>query len=380
MFKELKEKLKKIIPASWRHVDYRIKEVNGRIDKIDRHIIDNVDKKIGGLGNFLKKVLPPSWYHVENRFKGISDRVDEVGKRMNKALDERIEGVHERIGALGKSIDDLDKRTGELIDKADRTAEERFKVLESKIDALEQSLQKGLDAVKIVSMGTNERNFRLKLPNLSIVRELWSLAGAQTAEYVAIHMPKAKMFPDESALRAYALSMAKEGLYLEFGVYSGKTINEIAEAKPEEMIYGFDSFEGLPDDWRTGFEAGRFSMELLPDVRENVTLIKGWFEDTLPKFVREHPQKCAFVHIDCDIYASAKTVLTCLRDLIVPDTILLFDEYFNYPSWRDHEFKAFQEFVAENGVEYEYIGYVEAYEQAAVRIVNKKGNTSEKYC
>ena len=318
MFKAFKEKLKKIIPASWRHVDFRVKEVNERIGALDK-----------------------------------------------------------RIGALDKRIDELDKHVGERMDKADRTAEDRYKSLESKIDALAQSLQKGLDAVKIVSMGTNERNYRLNLPNLSIAKELWSLAGAQTAEYAAVHMPKAKMFPDERALRAYALSMAKDGLYLEFGVYSGKTINEIAEAKPEETVYGFDSFEGLPDDWRTGFEAGRFSMERLPDVRENVTLIKGLFEDTLPSFVREHPQKCAFVHIDCDIYASAKTVLACLRDLIVPGTILLFDEYFNYPSWRDHEFKAFQEFVAENGVEYEYIGYVEAYEQVAVRIVNKKGNTSD---
>jgi hypothetical protein len=51
--------------------------------------------------------------------------------------------------------------------------------------------------------------------------------------------------------------------------------------------------------------------------------------------------------------------------------VLLFDEYFNYPSWQEHEFKAFQEFVAMHGIQYEYVGYVEAYEQAAVRIVAK---------
>ena len=29
--------------------------------------------------------------------------------------------------------------------------------------------------------------------------------------------------------------------------------------------------------------------------------------------------------------------------------MIVFDEYFNYPGWRGHEFKAFQEFVAETG-------------------------------
>ena len=48
---------------------------------------------------------------------------------------------------------------------------------------------------------------------------------------------------------------------------------------------------------------------------------------------------------------------------------IVFDEYFNYPNWQKHEFKAFQEFVAANGIKYEYIGYVTTLEQAAVRII-----------
>jgi hypothetical protein len=50
----------------------------------------------------------------------------------------------------------------------------------------------------------------------------------------------------------------------------------------------------------------------------------------------------------------------------VPGTIILFDEYFNYPNWEVHEYKAFQEFVTKYGVKYRYLAF--ARQQVAVRI------------
>jgi hypothetical protein len=47
-------------------------------------------------------------------------------------------------------------------------------------------------------------------------------------------------------------------------------------------------------------------------------------------------------------------------------TVILFDEYFNYPNWERHEFKAFQEFVSERHVKYTYLAF--ARQQVAVRI------------
>ena len=68
------------------------------------------------------------------------------------------------------------------------------------------------------------------------------------------------------------------------GVFSGKTINHIAK-KIKYNIYGFDSFEGLPEFWREGFEKGTFNLEKkLPIVEPNVKLIKGWFDKTLQNF------------------------------------------------------------------------------------------------
>jgi hypothetical protein len=50
----------------------------------------------------------------------------------------------------------------------------------------------------------------------------------------------------------------------------------------------------------------------------------------------------------------------------VPGTVILFDEYFNFPNWEQHEYKAFQEFVASHGVTYTYLGF--ARQQVAVRV------------
>lgn len=98
-------------------------------------------------------------------------------------------------------------------------------------------------------------------------------------------------------------------------------------------------------------------------------LVVGMFEDTLPSFLEQHTDSCAFIHIDCDLYSSTKCVLDCLGDRIQAGTILLFDEYFNYPGWELHEFKAFQEFVQLRSVQYEYLAFAERNVQVAVKIV-----------
>jgi hypothetical protein len=158
------------------------------------------------------------------------------------------------------------------------------------------------------------------------------------------------------------------GLVLEFGVATGATVNFIAE-RVEGTVHGFDSFAGLPEDWRPDYPKGMFQRPTPPAVRENVNLVIGWFEDTLADFVRAHPGPVAFLHMDCDLYSSTATVLRHLRPRIAQGTIIVFDEYFNYVGWRHHEYKAFQEFVAETGLNYSYIGAVPNHQQVAVRIL-----------
>src|SRR5690606_22451141 len=155
-----------------------------------------------------------------------------------------------------------------------------------------------------------------------------------------------------------------EGLVLEFGVAGGRSITLFANAAPDQAVYGFDSFEGLPEDWTTMHKAGHFAQPL-PEVPANAELVVGWFDATLPGFLEAHPGPVSFLHVDCDLYSSTKTISDLLGDRIVPGTIILFDDYFNYPAWRQHEHKAFMEFVAANDVRFEYIGAVNCNMQVA---------------
>lgn len=132
-------------------------------------------------------------------------------------------------------------------------------------------------------------------------------------------------------------------------------------------IYGFNSFEGLPEHWRTGFGKGSFSTPI-PTVPGNVKLIKGLFADTLPHFLKGHTEPISFLHIDCDLYSSSKFIFETLGDRIGTGCVIVFDEYFNYPGWKEHEFKAFSEFVSTNRIEYRYEAFVASHQQVCVVI------------
>jgi hypothetical protein len=191
-----------------------------------------------------------------------------------------------------------------------------------------------------------------------------------SAAYVSEHMRDAMKIPGKEKHLLFALAQAGEGLILEFGVFRGQSVNEIAAAVPGRTVHGFDSFEGLPEDW-PGYNvpAQHFDQEgRLPDVADNVELHKGWFHESLPPFVADHPEPVGFLHVDCDLYSSTKTVFDALAGRIGAGTVIVFDEYHNFPHWREHEHRAFMEFCAEHAVEYDYISFNNL--QAAVRITS----------
>ena len=147
-------------------------------------------------------------------------------------------------------------------------------------------------------------------------------------------------------------------LWLEFGVFSGNTINYISNFT-KDKVYGFDSFEGLPEKWRDGFDRGVFSRNgNMPEVNSNVELIKGWFNKTLLDFIQKHNKKVSFIHMDADLYSSTKYILDVLKNYIDKDCIIVFDELVNYPGFDGDkgELKALYEFIRENDIDYEWIG------------------------
>ena len=144
-------------------------------------------------------------------------------------------------------------------------------------------------------------------------------------------------------------------LYLEFGVYRGETIRAWSRllTHPDSKLHGFDSFEGLPADFNLTTRRGAFATSGEPPRVDDfrVGFSKGWFEDTLPRFEIE-PGKLLVVHMDADLYASTIFVLRELKDALVPGSYLLFDEF----SDRQHELRAFEEFLQESGFRFEFAG------------------------
>jgi hypothetical protein len=201
------------------------------------------------------------------------------------------------------------------------------------------------------------------------MRERSLRALQRTVDYIERVMPDALGFDSQRELIEYSLAEARvDGHYLEFGVYTGGTIRFMAPRIKNRLIHGFDSFEGLPETWG-GFNLGRGAFDVrskLPRVPSNVRLHRGWFETTLPLWLKENSGPVAFMHIDCDLFSSTQTIFRLLVDRIVPGTVILFDEYFNFPNWENHEYKAFQEFVAKQGIKYTYLGF--ARQQVAVQI------------
>ncbi len=206
----------------------------------------------------------------------------------------------------------------------------------------------------------------------NLLYELQIRARASSADYVEAHMREAIIFERHPNILQYGIEISPpEGLYLEFGVATGNTIAVLADALgPDRVIHGFDSFEGLPENWAGHVERrGAFGRKRqAPKVPANVILHQGWFDGTVPAFAAAHPGPAAFIHMDCDLYSSTETVLDALADRIVPGSVILFDEYFNYPNWRHHEFKAWHEFTAARDLAYDYVAFTAQEGRVLVRV------------
>jgi tetratricopeptide (TPR) repeat protein len=159
-----------------------------------------------------------------------------------------------------------------------------------------------------------------------------------------------------------------EGLVLEFGVYNGKSIRNIA-ALVDSAVYGFDSFQGIPENWNDEPTGSYSANGNLPEVPSNVTLYEGWFEETIPQFMQNHSGPIRFMNIDCDLYSSTKTIFDLLGHRIIPGTVIVFDEYIGYKSWKNDEFKAFQEAIAQYQWKYQVLTFSFASKQVAVKII-----------
>lgn len=259
------------------------------------------------------------------------------------------------------------KQTEQMLSNINKLLQNELQYIYTKIQQNANSIERIEDVLLQL-----EKRFNTRIPfHYTDIRfALRAKTALEGADFVHEHMQQRGVpFPwrNREQLLRYAASQTNlNGLILEFGVYKGVSITILADVLKDKTLFGFDSFEGLPETWRPGFEKGVFALKELPVVPQNVSLVKGLFEETLPDFLNEHQEPVAFLHVDCDLYSSTKCILSALKDRIVPGTIILFDEFYNYIGWEHGEYKAFSEFIAVTGKSFSYLGYGQ--EQVAVII------------
>jgi hypothetical protein len=188
-----------------------------------------------------------------------------------------------------------------------------------------------------------------RLSSSSLTRLANALGGLEQGRWLADVGRRVPNLPDRFAVFDEAIRRVRgsQPLYLEFGVYRGRTIRYWAShlASPRARFVGFDSFEGLPEDWQPNAQRGSFSVGTPPDVDDpRVSFVVGWFDKTLPTY-EPPPHDQLIVNLDCDLYSSTRCVLDWLAGRLRPGTLVYFDDLFN----RDHQWRALREWLGEGG-------------------------------
>ncbi|MCW2649757.1 MAG: hypothetical protein JWR32_733 [Mycobacterium sp.] len=278
------------------------------------------------------------------------DRLRESGRQkllraVAQVVEPQFDRTHERLQAQHAE-------SFARVDALAKAMEERFRAIDERFAAVHDRLA--------------EMEFRAR-------RDVWyaldATAASESAAYALEHFPTVPWFWHPHDTLRFALGEVKaQGLALEFGVATGTTLAIIVDAlAADHTVVGFDTFTGLPETWRTGFPAGTFAQRELPEV-PGAQLVAGPFEDTLPGFLDSTDEQIALLHVDADLYSAAKTVLDLTGDRLASGAVLVFDEFFNFPGWQRHEFRAWTEFIARTGRGFDYMGYTGNNEQVVIRL------------
>lgn len=166
------------------------------------------------------------------------------------------------------------------------------------------------------------------------------------------------------------------GAIVEFGVYEGDWLKHLSDSLKtlnfDRPIYGFDSFEGLPAPIQEidliGFAEGDLHADFdrvykfLECDKRDITLVKGWFCDSLKLEPAQSIREICFARIDCDLFAGAMDALSYLKDRLVDGAILVFDDWSHIMNVG--ESRAFFEWAPTSGLTFEFLalnGWVHLY-------------------
>lgn len=168
-------------------------------------------------------------------------------------------------------------------------------------------------------------------------------------------------------LKKYTNKFVSGDIY-QFGVYSGVSIDNILEVlnelKTPLVVWGFDSFEGLPKENKEQlrfqeWEQGEFSSCDYLDVKDpkeaalkleielankypqhSINMIVGYFSDVLPNFGTDFMFPASYIDIDVDLYSSTIELWDFMlqNKLVREGTMVYYDDWkgYNYGEGRAH--------------------------------------------
>lgn len=162
------------------------------------------------------------------------------------------------------------------------------------------------------------------------------------------------------------------GLVIECGVYHGLSLRQWQPGH-DGLVHGFDSFQGLPQDWTAREAAGALSTGgRQPELPAHCRLWPGWFKDSLPPFLATHRANIRLLHVDCDVYSSTVDVLEAVATRLVQGTVIVFDDYDGYPGYAQHERRAWHEFLRRHGWRCRSLGNVFMGREAAFQLLSRE--------
>lgn len=178
------------------------------------------------------------------------------------------------------------------------------------------------------------------------------------AEQIAYSSKEVLRFTYDQAVKYKDLP----GVYVECGVAAGAQIIAMAAGAPNKTIWAFDSFEGIPlasnkDDQAPGLHFfTKAEQSALPDPGKqvlkssgatvvpvsdfidhtfnalgkkslNIKICQGWFENTLPDFVKYNDDEIAILRLDGDLYNSTYVCLTHLYPKVIKGGLVIIDDW-----------------------------------------------------
>ena len=154
--------------------------------------------------------------------------------------------------------------------------------------------------------------------------------------------------------------------FYEFGVWRGVSFEYLINTFKEG--YGFDSFDGLPEDWHNEKQGNYSADGVIPRI-EGGTFVAGEFKNTLPIFFSKPRPLASIINFDADLYSSTLCALNYSKPIIDKDTILILDEFIINKNWEQDEYKALNEFCSKNNLSYEVLAVSYNTKQVALKLI-----------